>query len=453
MNTVSSAPVDQRLVNAEILIRQRQFVEARSLLSSIQSQDHSQLRHREHLFGMSFLHEGEMLEAKKILKITQIAYGNHLRLLADIANCLYFLGEMSQWRQATMELEQELQKTGELASLDTLQSAQICLAKFKEELGQLDEAFDIYNVLWARDAGAFRTSLLAQRIRVRSMSRNKRGLGAIYQQLVEVAQKDHSLNNNIEVLHSLMLAESILIGPQLAALRLHQALEIPQLNSFDRKLFLFDYLESLILAGHAPVAELLSSLSQSSGSFDVYEQMMFDLFSGQAIELEHLNSKSSQLSPAGYLRCLGLSLRLTTEGPLRDELRNRFVLLIDGLSPASQSYWKSYLLDPTANDRIEILLFEKLFVLEYSNQKISFQKKKNSVLLLKALSESSIPLGIEQVVHVLWGETYGLSHYDRVRMIVSRLNKNLLGLCGRERCIEFENHKLSLFPGIRIRVL
>ena len=162
-----------------------------------------------------------------------MSYGENITLLIDLACCYYQLGEVDLWRESYTQLIERQKKTAHLLGADSRHFTHIMLGKFLEEEGRAAQALDHYEqaLQWAtpkKDKNTYYFETLPQIIRLKVMYRDQSHLSPLYSELLSLRQDKVAKAHYVECQHSLMLAEIILVSPEMAWARVQQHLEDPE---------------------------------------------------------------------------------------------------------------------------------------------------------------------------------------------------------------------------------
>ena len=425
VHTQSNWPIPKGLGFSERVHKVKQYLQrgefslAEASLTRLNPVSKSQMRTHAHYLGRVYLYRGDFTEALSLFLQAERRFGPNINLTVDIANCRYRLGHNHAWEQRVVLLEKTLRGEHLLCEESSLY-AQLSLAKFKEELGEISEALKIY--LRLRDQHRDKTSLpyfslLAQLLRVLSLGQDQPLLAETYRELIHVKELHPQLYLDIEIQHALMLAEVRQIGPNAALARMESQFQRLDIDQSDRRLILFDLLDEFLLR-RLDITPLLERAQKHSLShLDPYEATLLRLADNEVLSSQDWIQLPRQVSTGCYLRLLSLSLN----SECNPELTHRWHLLMGALSPASAQAWSGRLAQSQSQNRFIFNSHTGELRLP-SHKSVSFKRRKALSHLLRILSRSNrIP--VETAIQELWGTGYSPSHFERLRISAHRLNQ------------------------------
>ncbi|MNL21931.1 hypothetical protein D3C87_1432460 [compost metagenome] len=254
---------------------------------------------------------------------------------------------------------------------------------------------------------------------------------------------------NIEIEHALMLAEDQLVGLSQATFRFNKLKEM-NLNIQDWRLVFFDYAEMVLRRGQWSEDLSQESLRFDSKELDSFERalQLFGVSSIARISIPDLDRLSKQLSFMGYLRISGINISRTQDEEEKRNMRLQMLLLLETTDPASKQLllkrWnsiKSFSQSISAPEMITLELLENSKEISFKFLSYSFARKENAWSLMLLLKQS------EQLDLEVFARELGISNYDenafhRLRMIVTRLNKDLAQITGIPQVLQIKQQQL-----------
>lgn len=445
----------------------------------LSAEQHSLNRVIGHLKGKIYFLQGDYPKAMAQYEKTIKFYGEHIGILADIA-CIYYLDDnIFQWKNALAYLLKTFNQVEKKLSAKSYNKSAILIGKFLEETGNIAQAFLIVKQGLARIDPAISPNqyfiCLAQRVRIQAIYQMSGNLGDDYSVLLAFNNNLGKNDTFIEIEHALMLAEIVLVGPHHAQERVSLLLANPQLSNNDKQLVFYDFLAQAIMETRTvPLVE--RPLFFKQGNFDAFETEIDRLVfsSNRATSAVYLTSISNKFSLANYLRLLCTVIvlrshhaatvdieqskankqpgRLQGDGPfdaaLILELKKKMRLLFAGLAADSQVIWKNRVKHLFDHDRLVLKLDSLNGELHYLHQKVFLGKKKHMLALLE-LFLASDAIELEACVTTIWQcQKYNASYFDRLRIMVQRLNRLLFDLTTESKLIQVTKQTVVLRKGV-----
>ena len=440
--------------NVQTLILAGSLEQAQRELKSIDLK--SEIDHRVfgHLFGVIALRKGQLEEAKICLEETLAKYGENVKLLRDLACCYLENHDMQSFREMQKRLEKTLEQKWANLTFSSRFNVQLTVAKFCEEDGRVAQALHKYRLLLdlteRPQAKGQRELVLAQLVRAQALYQPSHHLYAYYSELITMAAPEHTFEVNIEVEHSLMLAELVLVGPEHAWIRVQQMLGRAEILPADRRLLYFDFIEGCLSYGLTiPVAakEILSTFSD----LDLYEQQILIMakWGGQEVDLPSVNQLASKMSWSSYVRLLCILAQQEELESKRLEVQRKVLFLVGSLDEESKDLWRKKLKENFNNQETRLEFSSHKRKLYFAGQSFDLTRKKSMIQLVEALMVVPV-LSIDEAIQKLWGANFSPEHYHRLRMIVHRLNRLIHEGASLGKVIEVDSQSVRLKPGFRI---
>lgn len=412
----------------------------------------AQLRQQEHLKGREFMEQGAYLQALEIFHKTLTDFGPHVGLISDIAAIYYLMGRVEDWHNMALRLEKELNEAQGILSDSSLIKTQIFLGKMFEEQAEVQKALEIYAAAEKSAAHdtAYRLKAQTQRLRLMSFLGIRTGLAELYR-LVSTARAE-SEHFEIEFEHSLMLAEMILFGMESAGSRVVSLFTKQNLDSSDLRLLYIDFAEeSLRQTSSLHILERLQNRVPLADC-DEFEKIIALMIQSPDFVLspQDLNKLSSQLPLLGLLRVMTLQMKRSASAESSGEIQRRLLFLLDSLSAESKNHlvkkWQADL-----GGSAKVLYFSKnenlLFI---KGQQLQIKPDSFAMKVLELMTESKTQ-DIEAFVQQVFEAEYNVSYYDRTRIALQRLNKELAVLTGHPKSIGLTKKSVELASALRIQ--
>ncbi len=444
--------------------------EAESFLNSCKGADKTVNRICGHLHGQMLMNQGKLESAIQVFEETLLDFGSHLRLLGDLASCLYLLDLKAQWRNVFHRLETLYKEHEDSICFDTRYRVQTNLAKFYEEDGSVAESIGIYNELLelCRQDQSFAKEirLKTQLLRLKSREGKAEGLGKLYKDLLDISADQFSKICFNECQHSLILAEYRLSGLQWSLARLNRYLQSPAILEQDRSLVYFDLMDLVLTYdGESEISKSLYQLQAIESrpkpldKFEFSLQVIADSITSLASGANASNESSTPLpshgdalgsitkneTPIEHLLIELLPL-MTTASQLRVHsivsrrfphvaplFRRQMSLLLDSLSPQSRRVWRKFDATPgDASDWRNEASKKPLSLqivgsrLTYDSKEINLETRPALLQLIDCLAKIENGDPIEKLCLLMWERPDCTdSDYHRLRVSCNQLQKLL----------------------------
>lgn len=410
------------------------------------------LRQQEHLKGRELMQQGSYVQAIEVFHKTLADHGPHVGLISDLAAVYYLTGRIEDWHNMALRLEKELNEAQGILSELSLIKTQIFLGKMFEEQAEVQKALDSYAAAEksAAQNAAYRLKAQAQRLRLMSFLGIRTGLSELYR-LVSTARAE-SEHFEIEFEHSLMLAEMVLFGMESAGSRLVSLFANPDLDSSDIRLLYIDFAEESLRQTSS--LQLLGRLKDRVPLVDCdeFEKVVALMIQSPDFVLspQDLNKLSSQLPLLGLLRIMTLQMKRLSSDVSSEEVQRRLLFLLDSLSADSRNQlakkWQADL-----GGTSKILYFSKSDqVLFVKGQQLQIKANSFAMKVLELMTESKSQ-DIEPFVQRVFEADYNISYYDRTRVALQRLNKELAGLTGHSKSFTLTKKSVELASTLKIQ--
>jgi len=399
------------------------------------------------------LRSGRIEESLRISAETCEEYGDHVSLSCNRAFGHYLLGHKVDHRRSLEKLERDYAASAAQLSSSSRYRTVVSIGKFLEEDGFIGRALALYQeALGATDldqAPREHYSLAAQVLRLQADFDVREKSAHLYAMLASLKDKRTGAYWDIEIQHALFHAELSFVGPDAALARAKSVLKTKGLSDYDKRLFLFDGLESALRRKQDSkvFAKLIKTLKTPS---DTYENSLCDFALPSRPAQTAAWTTDASISIAQTLRLIVTSLSETRDSSLKMELRRRMNLMLESLDPISRALWKRRAgLHLEVQSGFEFRLCARLDRLVCGEQEISIAGQETVKSLLMILAQCPL-VSLEQVTLQLWKATYNESYYHRLRNLAQRINKSISKASGYKRVIVVTPKQVSCLSVIRI---
>lgn len=366
-----------------------------------------------HQIMKKLMADGLHLSALNLGQKTLTESGPHIGLLCDIVCCQYQLGFFSSCSEMISLVIKEYELASDFLSFDSSRRTLIFVSKIQEELGMVSESLESLSKAYAfcESKQDFRM-ILTQELRLMSYLGLK---DKILDKMSIVNQKsDDSYSDRIEVLHTLLWSEYCLFGFETAS-KTFLKLVNENLSQSDSRLVYRDFLEITCLAqaekNHVALMAVKSFKEISHlQSFDLF---LLDCFFAHDKSNNYLFN--NDLSVMQKLRMLIMNAnRFNTTNVSKAIYLTQFSLLTQHLSLHNQKILKCLMPKMNLNSSEAIIINLNQFTDLQQRILILFEKKNK--------------YDLTELAHQLWNEEYADVHYDRLRMLVYKLNKSMVSV-------------------------
>ncbi|MCB0366639.1 MAG: hypothetical protein H6624_05350 [Bdellovibrionaceae bacterium] len=454
------SPADMVSKRADVLIDRGRFQEAQSLLLKSPSQTTAERRRRDNLLGQVLMRQGQWKQALEHLTITRASLGDHLMLIADIADCQLALGHKSSFRETLGQLEENFRATNEFVSFETFLRASQRLGRFLEREGQAHRALGIFRLVFSRLAKAgledLTVSCLPDLVRLEACFRIKAHLAQDYREL-KMRENFHPLSaENFALQEALLLAELQLGDITAAKARLESILENDFLSGADKLSLLLSFHGESILMGGTPLlsqSHFLKTVGDLENSqMTQAESALLGLLSLSGTEspdLQTLMKALAGLPLTSVLYLLSIAVRVTHHSQTREEIKSQWALCLAALDEASQSLWRGRV--GSGPETQQLRVESKSGMISFQGKSFSLKTRKNLYRLTLALGKTE-EIGLGALTHLLWEASYNESYYPRIRTAVRRLNQVIAELTAQEKAVEVNKNGVRLNGNLRIQL-
>ncbi|MCB9026282.1 MAG: hypothetical protein H6625_08200 [Bdellovibrionaceae bacterium] len=407
-----------------------------------------------HFQGMAFAALGAPQKAK-LTYLKALNYGENIQLLRDLSCTYYQLEEYQAWRDTYQKLHQRLQEFTKNLDFDSRFTSSLTLAKFFEEEGCFGQALSVYERLslysQAKSPQRYFYLLAPQLLRLKSQLPVNEDLSRLYTQLLSYNQNEFSTFINIEIEHSLMLAEVNLIGFHHAWSRVVNLLDSSRHTNYDKRLFYIDFLEEAILHKYPLKSFHFKLENEINDEFSRYEN--------EVVKLSQLNnsfpsqgdvySVARDIPMGSYLKLLNLYATKVEDEIIRDEFKNKINLIISGFNTEDRTFWIKRAQKFNKNSFTELTIDSERRSVNFQKKFLDVSRKKQALQLLKLLADKP-KWTVDEAIDNIWQSAFTPEHFNRLRMTVHRTNILLQELTTQEKCIEISGESLSLSPGVKL---
>ena len=413
------------------LLNSESFLEAKQLIDQSRKNNSLSERNCIHFEARVLMKEGDWSKAINLLEGARNEFGDHIRLLSDLASCYYVTEDVSSWRHTYRLLERNFDKLKFELDSEITSSILLDLGKYNEEDGQLciaenkyKDSLNLYDEF--EDPNGYFLAL-AQIVRLKTIFKTDNDdIAKNYQKLLQFPIKNVSFDCFIESQHALLLAEASLFSPKFALKRLKDIFNDDRFDEYDRSLCFYDFSErSLLQLNKEEVASLVNELPfpDPQNGFDKIIKSTIENKKNSSKDLRNL---AEGISLSCYLRSLKVLLKHFKNIDHKEEFIKKYNLLISSLPSKSREFWLLTNTSQNKDDLHTILIDTKDSNIEYKNQIKNIRKRKVLKSLVELLVENTSPFTLEQITKSIWDEEYSTSHFDRIRMNVKELNKILI---------------------------
>lgn len=358
-------------------------------------------------------------EVKKLMSLGQHAkaldmaqklsreHGPHIGLACDVICCQYQLGLFSACAESIQSVVQDFKSISPRLSLDSSRRTLVFISKIQEELGQVLESLHTL-----KEAHHFvenkkdQKMILIQELRLMAYLGLKKNIVDHLSVWNSNIEEDDFLD--VELKHALLWAEYSLFGfKRVRDLALD--LSHKTLSPTDRRLVLRDFLEIAWLSRNEQDSVAQNFFAEFKNrkdqlSFDLF---LIDLYKGHA-DVSHY-FYHDDLSIMQKIRMLILRMQTQIDAHEQTDLRKKFHLLTAQLSSGSIKTLSQLL--PSELQQVDSKL--RLAPQGFSATQVKFMNF--------FFHQNQVDLSF--LSRQLWNEDFNELHYDRIRMLVYKINK------------------------------
>lgn len=391
---------------------------------------------REMLKAKRFMKRGLFLEALQIWE--KFSATQNLLVLVETMTCYYQLGKFHDWNRSALELHKIYQLN--LGIQDFPQDIQakilVLTAKFLEEGGWIQDALNLFEKL--KSEMSLKEVVEANQLRMKLQYKMQDPrIHDSYRSLI--AYKATQPDLNFDVQQALALYESIYINDHLAMLRNQSNYQFSSYQQ-DIALIVMDLLEQFYEKGW-DAENLLAQIPELE--LNSYESNLLYL-------IENKNLKDplflfTQMPTANALRLLALYLKKNPDIMIQDWSFK----MTKSLGLENQMIWNRFFDLPNSGSSVQVSLEENQLAIGSEKYDMTPVLTK----MLKTLSSSQGPVCTDHMMDMIWGQTNGVSCYERLKSAVYRLNKILKPWTGAKRAILFSKETIALAPFVKLDVV
>ena len=411
-----------------------------------------------------FFRQGDYFKSLEILNLALNSYGPHMGILADICFCYYNLNNLLLLKQSLKIFKSEYQKVLHELSEESKFKSVICIAKFLEEEGEVGSALKMYEEALTQfdpvlnHLSYYKT--MAQIIRVKadfkiSFQKNDQE----YFLLLSNLKKDFpDFYFSTLIQHALLHADFFIYGHDYAESRLRSILKNDDnLNENDKMLLIFDFIEQCIYSKKNISHALIKDIKKFDFSLSHFQKEILLLATNPQYRLsvDTIITLESESHVADLLRILSAYLAdKSSEQNYIISLKKKLEMTLQRLSKISQTMWRSKNqgLVKCENKNVNIVNLNMTNKeLLYLDQSISLVNKKYILNLMNNLNGNQ-SLQNELIIDKIWGISYDLNSYERLRTTVRRANQILLKLTGQRNIIKITMEMITLNAPFKIAI-
>ncbi len=372
-------------------------------------------------------------------------YGPHVGLLSDLASSAYLSGRIDLFNRATSELYEQFQSNKYLLSDESYMKTCLSLGKLLEETAQVSLALKLYEEA-SLDRPFFKLTQFQfcqktqiQILRLKSFLGLTHEVGELYRNSIQIAHADTEFD--IEIEHSLMLAELSLFGPQVASHRYTSLIKKVK-RSNDMNLVFFDLCEELLRLN-----EITPTRPSNLSDFNTFEEIVLALSKNLNFSLstQELFKVQRSMSTLCYLRICILNLKRNPQ----IEVRKQIMLILDSLVPESRIFlekkWFQELSFST--EQIEIKIESNGVVINSEHIKLPPNGFELNCLHLLAKQPT---IATDDIIRLLYDIIPDQFSEERVRIALLRLNKKLKMFSGLHKTVNFTRLKVNLHANVKL---
>lgn len=366
--------------------------------------------------------QGDLKKSFSELKNIAETFGATLPVLSDLTAVSFLAHDVLAFEKYSKKLELEFIKNRNILDVDVLLRTLIFLGKIKELQADVCSALNYFNEASVLGAGGpFQEKALAQIVRLGSFMGTGDGEAAKIYNLLSSGLRTGT-ETDFDVIHALIILEIRLLGVEIAEKRILNLID-SNLSPVDLRQLVCHFLEEAMILEKSPSTELLQclSLKLQFHQINAYENAVFSqFFNIGKVEIVPVAGALDELKRIIY------EIQDAPQGPLQTQLRKQFLFKASSLPQDSQKVlldrW-SHCLKSSVSESISIVQGE---VMIGSNKYLGKNAKLLFDILTQFLKAETNQLASEKVVAKLFGDlNYDDSQYHRLRMAVSRLNKEL----------------------------
>lgn len=389
----------------------------------------SEKRLQSHWLGKVLMMKGQLCEAVAQLTTTCTRYGSHIGTRLDLATCYYLLGFTQMYEKTLNEIIADFKNFQN--DLNPINFARSCLllGKLSEESGYLTESYEIFqsayekieqefnNPIWIYENQNLYTRLFAEILRFYVQFEYLTDAQKLYAQII-LTEKSKLLNFNLDnILHAIFLYNLRVIpnfdqerftfltknmSEQIINLCFHELLEYE--IRFNKPKTYIDEIKKY----------------PATNNYDLVLQNLYGYGSGSELKLTLSDIKN--IPKAGIIKICFLMWR--SDIKLTTDLELLQTSIINSLNSNNQKRWNKWIPTEAMNDlKFQVTLKNGTLYFQSSlhSKKISLMNKPLLLDFLLLFKDLQI-LSWQELATKLWHRPPNLSDYDRIRMLIKRLN-------------------------------
>lgn len=435
----------------EDMLLQGEYEKVLAEIDQVDIQSHQQQRIMLHIKAQALIFVGDLEGAKSNLNMAERHFGENISVLRDLANLYYQTGETHQWRVFIAALQKRLQDVAEKLKPETHVQCLVSLGKFYEEEGDIFLAGQHYESAWELTpltSESLKILVLIQQLRLKSLYIAGSEVGSWYSKLIAINPKSLSFDLEIELSHSLMLAELELVGPQHAWKRVKQIVDSVKVCRADKRLAVGDYVAESLLRNLSLSDEIKQTALLFLGDGDSFEQELKKMLTDSSMEVP----SAHEMSWACYLRLLTIHFQRSNDEGLKQEIFKKLNLLLNSQTPSSRYLWLKRIQPVIVANKSVMDVHSIQRTVHYQGKTVDLSKKR-TIFSLFTLMAQKPEVEVEALIKSLWDSDYSLEHVHRLRMTVHRTNQVLFDLCAIPKALEMTQDKVSLNSDLKMKLI
>jgi hypothetical protein len=415
----------------------------------------SDKRFQNHLIGKILFFRANYEQAIKVYISACNDFGPHVRLLCDLVGAFLLLGNFKEAEVWLEKLEQELDLCKEILNSENLSRVYIYLVKVNEEFCRFDKCYALLETLKniKSQTHYWKHLALVSELRLHAHLGNKSYLPVLYR---EVSLLNHDrIRFQMEKEHALCLAEAQLFGISKINLRVERYLAEVQIPD-DKILMLTELVDWCLNEDHK--IPLLFECFLKLDPQDAFEKALQILVHASIKKNIYDSNICGQVlslidhcSPLGKMRLLYLMAFLARNiqaNEIRDEIGNRWKLLVNSYPPACQKYFDKKWTKLNLNTKIRAKI-SAVRCLTVEGKTYRLPKNPLLLWLLRKTMETK-QLSVESIVQSYWQSDFNESYFFRLKTATLRFNRELQIALKGENIFQLTKQHLELNPHIEV---
>jgi hypothetical protein len=385
-------------------------------------------------------------DAAFMMKASMDNFGPHVLLLIDIASCYYMLNDAQSFQKYTEIGYQEFKRHHLALELNTQKKAALGLGKLLEEAGFLIEALSLYESQARETSDEWIDKIRAHELRLSAELSLSDRLPRLYMICEQIKAKDK--DREIDLQNAMMEADFLLFGFERALVRLKRLVNEADIKSYERRLLFFNFLHYALREKCA--AQMPGELFELFNYFecDHFEKSLWDLYLDDKgmTPLSPLElNRSEDMSFMSAIRYLFLLKQRqgSDEAPAK-----KLMLFLQCLPNGSrQLILKNWLRKSTTAEKRVIQVSDQGPRL--NGQILDLGKSDNFRRVFLLLNQQA-ELEVEKAIRLIFETELDNYSFDRLRVMVSRLNKKLESQIGAGGFLLLTKTSLKVHPAFKI---